>query len=182
MDRISHLVKKFKSGCSSYCKKNKCTVHDLCIDFTLKQCNLSDALRVAALSCDKDGKRHPHQYRITTWNPLSREMLAEALAMKYKEINKAIDFDELLNILKSIKIRGIGELTNYDVALRIGMYKGMLPQKIYLHAGTREGAKNILKKKRLSRQFITKDELPEPLQNLECWQIEDFLCHFKNDF
>jgi hypothetical protein len=40
-------------------------------------------------------------------------------------------------------IPGIGELAVYDTALRIGARLGLEPAKVYLHAGTRAGAKAL---------------------------------------
>ncbi|MEK7411500.1 MAG: hypothetical protein AAB327_09000, partial [Actinomycetota bacterium] len=38
----------------------------------------------------------------------------------------------------------LGPLYVYDTALRIGAKKGQMPKVVYLHAGTREGAKKLV--------------------------------------
>lgn len=50
--------------------------------------------------------------------------------------------------------------------------------KVHLHAGTRKGAA-ALNPAFAGRDYLDKDELPEPLRELEPYQIEDFLCIFK---
>jgi hypothetical protein len=48
-------------------------------------------------------------------------------------------FDELFQMVDNAigGIHGIGPLTVYDTACRIGEYLNLKPEKIYLHAGTR---------------------------------------------
>jgi hypothetical protein len=69
-----------------------------------------------------------------------------------------------------------GELTVYDAALRIGTYRELKlePKEIYLHAGTRKGAKTLGFKGR--RRSIRLDELPKAFYRLKPYQIEDCLC------
>jgi hypothetical protein len=40
-------------------------------------------------------------------------------------------------------VPGVGELTVYDTALRIGAKLGFARERVYLHAGTRQGAKRL---------------------------------------
>jgi hypothetical protein len=42
-----------------------------------------------------------------------------------------------------MNIKGFGELAVYDCSLRVGSYLNLLPDKIYLHAGTRKGAEAL---------------------------------------
>jgi hypothetical protein len=74
-------------------------------------------------------------------------------------------------------IPGVGELYVYDTALRIGAKLGVSPEMVYLHAGTRKGAKNLGFKSSCDTISIT--ELPRALHKLEPREIEDLLCIYK---
>ena len=89
-------------------------------------------------------------------------------------------FDEILNIVNENKVKWFGILSVYDTALRIGMYFNIYPQAVYMHAGTKEGAKNLgLNTK---RKYIPKDEFPLSFKVLKPYEIECVLCIYKDDF
>jgi len=67
-----------------------------------------------------------------------------------------------------------GELTVYDTALRIGAYLRIEPEKVFLHRGTRDGAKALGFKG--GKRSIRLDELPKAFHGLKPYQIEDCLC------
>ena len=73
---------------------------------------------------------------------------------------------------------GIGELTIYDTATCIAIPKGMHPDRVYKHAGTREGANalGVRGKTPGKEQFVS---ICKAFERLEPMQIEDFLCIFK---
>lgn len=102
--------------------------------------SLPEAIREAALCCLPDGKRHPHQYRIPGNVLVRTEMALQALAA---DIATSENFDDLHSVVwAAIKpIRGVGELATYDIAHRIGAYLRLKPELVYLHRGTRDGAK-----------------------------------------
>jgi hypothetical protein len=95
-----------------------------------------------------------------------------------RKITNAKDFDELFDIIKTNRPKGAGELITYDVALSIGYYLKLYPEKVYVHAGAKKGLENILNRK-YHGDRINKNELPEPFCscNLDCILLEDFLCH-----
>ncbi len=141
------------------------------------QKSLYHAIWIAALSINNLQKRHPHQYK------LKEDVLknfAEALLLKEKSIEMAESFETIYNIVKNTGAVtfGVGEMLIYDTAERIGNYKGLFPQKIYLHAGTRKGAEILLGK--IQSETITKNQLPEEFSSLTCSEIEDVLCMYKN--
>lgn len=123
------------------------------------------------------GKKNSHQNRIPK----------ETLENFKKEIKKQKDtilncrtFDELLEISENSSVKGIGPLAEYDIAFRYGRQTGIYPDKVYLHAGTREGAKELGIVKR-GAKYLTKEELPAYLKEIESWMVEDFLCVKKDD-
>jgi hypothetical protein len=74
-------------------------------------------------------------------------------------------------------IRGLGHLYTYDTALRIGAKLDLLPEKVYLHAGTRKGAKALgLDWKARALEVAS---IPDELHELEPREIEDFLCIYE---
>lgn len=97
------------------------------------------------------------------------------------KIEKCVHFDELFSLVEKLllPIKGIGELYVYDTTLRIGANLNLLPTKIYLHAGTRTGAKRIGFQG--TKKAIEVSELPPVLQQLKPFEIEDVLCIFKNE-
>lgn len=149
------------------------------IQYTLDQPNLSKAIEVAALCINKENKRHPHQYRI----PLKvlRATQDELLLLSGK-IRKVRSFDQLYNLISALDVYGLGELTRYDIATRIGAFLNLFPDRIYLHAGTRVGATRLLGK--INKPYLLKSDLPAPFQirSISCAEIEDILCIYKDQF
>jgi len=127
---------------------------------------------------------HPHQRRI------GYKVLEQFYVEKISRIDPvyftgAKSFDEIYNIIwkEACQSERIGQLATYDIALRIGYCLGKYPDKVYLHQGAKEGARLLLKweGKRLTGRFMRKEEFPEALQQLECHDIEVFLCVSKKD-
>jgi hypothetical protein len=74
------------------------------------------------------------------------------------DLQRCRDFDDLLILLEETvgEISDIGPLYEYDTALRIGSFLDRQPERVYLHAGTREGAKIF----GLDGRSIEKSDLP----------------------
>jgi hypothetical protein len=110
---------------------------DTWIDFAVAQPTLKDAIIVSALCINDRNKRHPHQYRI----PQSVvEQARDELLLRIRKIRSSKDFHELYTIVTELSIYGLGPLTAYDIANRIGAFLKLFPDRVYLHAGTRVGA------------------------------------------
>lgn len=159
-------------------KKRKQNDPDSWVEHAKNQKNLSAAIKVSALSVNERGKRNPHQRFATRWIPTALNDFASELSKFEVEIKKAKTFDQIHDIVSKVKIKGISDLAIYDTAMRIGMYREIPPDKIFLHAGTRRGAEKILG--RIDRPFILAKELPVEFHNIPCWQIEDILCIYKH--
>lgn len=140
------------------------------------QRSLADAIREAALSRLPRGKRHPHQQRIPLRVLQKAERRLQAIAERLKQ---ARSFAELYGLVEQQigSIRGIGELAIYDIAHRIGAFLKHDPESIYLHAGTRQGARalNLCGKKLEIRQ------LPSEFHQLSASEIEDCLCIYESE-
>ena len=76
-------------------------------------------------------------------------------------------------------MRGIGELAVYDITCRIGAFLDIRPERIYLHAGTRDGARAL--GLGLRGASVRKADLPGDFGRLSPAEIEDCLCIYKSD-
>jgi hypothetical protein len=91
------------------------------------------------------------------------------------------DFEDLhRRVDKAIgSIRGIGALAVYDAALHIGAYLRNLPDRVYLHCRTRDGARALGLD--ASQHSLPPEAFPAEFQRLEPWEIEDVLCIYQPD-
>ncbi len=139
------------------------------------QGSLEGAIREAALSLLPSGKRHPHQRRIPLRVLQSAERRLQGIAGQLKAAQSFVELHRLIE--RHIRpIRGIGDLAVYDIAHRIGAYLRREPEAVYLHAGTREGARALS----LGGKTIDVRELPASLRKLSAAEIEDCLCIYKD--
>lgn len=139
--------------------------------------SLELALHYAAFALDHRDppKRYAHQRRIRL-APMRRAY--KFLSRSSAELKGCRTFDALHNFLANAfsKIRGLGPLYTYDTALRIGFFLKFEPELVYLHAGTRDGARAIgIRNARVAEI----DMLPSELRVLAPHEIENFLCIFK---
>ena len=135
--------------------------------------NLTEAIRHATGSV---GKVPNHQRRV------GRAILTQAcerLLQHQDEIQACKSFAELIGLIErhTADIHRFGTLAVYDTACRLGLSLGLLPEVVYLHAGTKKGA-NALGLD-TSRGYLEMDELRRPFRLLEPWECEDFLCIYK---
>jgi hypothetical protein len=136
----------------------------------------SEAIRKAALCVLPSGKRHPHQRRI----PKSVLEQAEArLQAIVPRLAKARDFAVLHRLVeqRSGRIHGVGALTVYDIAHRLSAYFRKAPDLVYLHAGTRIGARVF----DVSGESVNPESLPGVFRRLTSAEIEDCLCIYKDE-
>ena len=145
------------------------------LDWFIRQPTLRDAIKNAALARNSKGKRYSHQRRIR------RAAIQEALSIlphESKRIERCRTFAELFKLINALEgVPGIGELYVYDTSLRIGAKLDLFPKKVYLHAGTRLGARAL--GLRVSAT-LDASELPKQFRVLKPHEIEDVLCIFKD--
>ncbi len=136
----------------------------------------SAAIRKAALSELPSRKRHPHQRRIA--EALLERAEARLLAIGRK-LARAADFSALHRLVEGElgNIKGIGALAMYDIAHRIGAHFGQAPRLVYLHAGTRIGARAF----NISGDSFDPSILPKAFSRLTPAEIEDCLCIYKDE-
>jgi hypothetical protein len=147
---------------------------------------LEKAIETAALSEDENGEIYDHQRRPHYVWPDAYPAAASALARAVEKINDCKNFDELHCVIEAVLKDTFGrgsnkELYAYDVAFRIGAWMGLLPDKVYLHAGVRKGAEALGMQTR-GRRTIQITELRPQLRSLPAWQLEDILCIYAKRF
>lgn len=139
--------------------------------------SLEAAVAMATACTNERGKRHSHQRRIPGASLKAMHRKVSAL-----DLLRSKSFDDLheaiLNATASIRM--IGPLTVYDVAARIGAYLELAPKHVYLHAGTREGAKAL--GLGAGRSRIEQSDLPPEFGRLTPAECEDVLCIYKELF
>src|SRR6476661_4525900 len=159
---IEDLVEAFKEHCVPKILAEQ--------KFYKNQPSPGEAIRVAC------AKGHSHQRRI----PKSSLRIAKKrLLRKELQLSTCSSFNQLYEAVNT-EIRSIykiGDLTVYDIAHRIGLHLGanLKPKDVYLHRGTREGAK-ILGLVERGQKKINGSDLKDPLKGLEPQIVEDFLC------
>lgn len=127
------------------------------------------SIETAAMARLPNGKRHSHQYRIPS---AVLENVKNNLLQRQGELERSANFDDIYRIVEECRVPGFGELAIYDTALRIGVRLGKLPNRVYLHAGTRKGLKALGLD--AGRKSIELAELPQPLRELSASGLEDF--------
>ena len=114
------------------------------LEFFRRMRSVRDAIHHAALAIDGRGKRFSHQRRI----PASALVKAESLlADSTRWLKRCSAFHELHTFLARLfePVHGLGELYVYDTALRLGSFLNLRPEYVYIHAGTRSGARARLR-------------------------------------
>jgi hypothetical protein len=147
------------------------------IDWFSRQPSLDAAIEKAALAVNSRGKRYSHQRRLTK---AALKHALRALLDKSGAMEQARDFDKLFKIIGAAvkSIQGIGELYIYDTSFRIGAKLNLFPKKVYLHAGTRAGARALGLNHRAHALSVS--ALPKEFRALEPHELEDVLCIFKD--
>jgi hypothetical protein len=169
LNSLSGIVKDYISNWRDIAKKE--------LRHFSGQRTLEDAIELAALARGPNGEKLSHQWRIpASVLKKSHQRLRAAIC----EIRRTRPFEELHQlILKKIgSIHGIGELMVYDTALRIGAKLGREPSEVFLHAGTRVGARKLGLD--ISRETIGMSELPPLLRKLKAREVESLLCMYKD--
>ncbi|MEK5331403.1 hypothetical protein [Lysinibacillus sp. FSL W8-0992] len=136
--------------------------------------------RLVGWAIGPDKKTQCHQKRITLE---AKGKLEKHLLSIYHQIPTLKDFEELMKLIRIKGIKGIGGLTVYDTAERIGYAFGLYPTKVYLHRGTRTGAINLLGRKAVrGRKYLYMHEFPVEFQILTPREMENCLCIYKDTF
>lgn len=134
-------------------------------------------IEFAAWGKRPNGEWHPHQYCVAK---AARRALCGKLKKREADLRAAGSFEELITIVTECTVPGIGPLTVYDAATRIGAYRRKEPKFVYLHAGTAKGAKALGWP--TDRPTLTMGEVSPPFRKLLPREVEDCLCLYRHDF
>lgn len=150
-------------------------------DTWLRDCrnakDFTSAVEMAGMSRDLDNDKHPHQFRVP--NDVLRKF-TDRLLRQSEAMLLCKSFEQLQKIVVSCRVKGIGTLTIYDTAQRIGANIGIEPRRVYLHQGTKVGAERYFQRT-LSADSVDKSEFKE-FSKMSCAAIEDIMCIYKDEF
>jgi len=138
--------------------------------------SLDKAVSHAALAENGKNKRYSHQRRIRR---APMEQAKKILLDQANHLSTLKPFDQLHAYLSKLllPIPGLGKLYVYDTAFRLGAHLKILPSTVYLHAGTRMGARAL----GLTGEEIQIEDLPTALRILKAHELEDFLCIYARE-
>jgi hypothetical protein len=125
---------------------------DTWVEHCVSQKDLKNTIIYAALSENHLGKRNAHQKRL---KKLNLEKFSSNLVNNIKKIENALTFDELLKIVERYKTKGVGELTCYDAANRIGAKLGLSTRLNLLTRRNEKGSRKADREK-IERQVYKK--------------------------
>lgn len=169
-------------------------------DQVIEYCRRAPHFRLAVAraveSRDALGKHHNHQSKVDIG---ARRMFGRRIVSRRSRIyaimrdDGADKFDALHDLFDTIKPYGIGPVTVYDVAVRIGAYLKVEPQSVYMHAGVRQGCRALAEA--LGRRHgashldgewrtdrVALPRFPAPLDRMNADDVEDILCTYREVF
>ena len=119
------------------------------------------------------GRRHPHQYRI-------RQIALQEAAMTLDAIEfpTSGSFHDLYIVVHTVvrDISGIGPVTTYDVARRIGLILGLEPEYVYLHSEPKKTARAM----GIRGNWVPQNQFCGEFHRLTAAEIEDCLCVYRD--
>lgn len=148
---------------------------DTVVDFCVKSASFEEAVRRACACRNELGKKHNHQSKVRDVN---LQRFAELILCNINP-DFVLNFDHLFDHLGQILPWGIGPVTHYDVATRIGAYLKMEPEQLYLHAGVLDGWKLLHPMNVRWPERMPRYSWPAALRVLPADQVEDLLCAYR---
>lgn len=174
LDTLSAIVRDWKWR---FIEGESARFRDEVVEYCREAEDLVEAVERAVLSRRPNGKMHNHQSKVKQDDRLR---FGYRIIRKLENDGPPDGFDELYDWLGECKVKGIGPVTHYDVATRVGAYLGLQPLRLYLHAGVLEGWKalDLPVEKRWGGR-VPVGEWPKPLQALPADEVEDLLCCYR---
>jgi hypothetical protein len=142
--------------------------------------SFEEAVWIACESRRRSGKMHSHQTKVPKD---ARREFGYRIIRGFFDLSLT-DFDQFHDFLWDIKPIGIGPLTTYDVAIRVGAFLNLEPDAIYLHTGARLGWEALLGYRVMgpppgAPYRAPRSTWPVPLRALSADMAEDFLCTYR---
>lgn len=156
---------------------------DPAVAYTAKSKDIFEAIQRACDSKGEDGKTFFHQGRV--W-PVNRQALAERMKTDekhYHTLRESKSFVEMFQYVDMVcdEVKGIGEVTKYDVASRLAAYLDLEPTRLYFHAGVSVGLKALGIELPRGRKYLKRKELPEFFHDKNLDLLESFLCGYRSE-
>jgi hypothetical protein len=126
---------------------------------------------------DDEREVDPHQRRLNGYVYDEVKEVLEAMGLGI--FVKCPSFSHIFTHINNCRVSGFGRLAVYDAALRVGAMHGMYPADVYVQQGSEEGAKK-LGLEIGDKNIVKYANLPAPLKRLDPFEVENFLCIFKN--
>lgn len=168
-------------------------------DQVIEYCRRAPSFHVAVARAvearDADGKHHNHQSKVDIG---ARRLFGKRIVTRRNAVRRLVAkedadkvFDLLHDLFDEIKPYGIGPVTVYDVAVRVGAFLGIEPTSVYMHAGVRQGMKTMVAAMpdwwehsgepwRADR--VSVKVFPPPLNSMRADDVEDILCTYREVF
>lgn len=144
------------------------------IRFYRSQPNLAVVIELASAGTKPNGRRDSHQRWLRDhWIAEIRTELEDV----FTDLENCCSFEALFAIVEGA-VKSQRELMVYDTALRIGAFLGLLPRRVYLHRGAKEGASYLGV---TGKRSAPRSDFPAEFQRLKCYELEDCLCFARND-
>ncbi len=177
---------------------------DQVIEYCRDASKFSEAVRRAVEARDANGKHHNHQSKVDI--TARRKFGATIISLK-GQVKRSVQwndanpvktgydddaFDMIHDLFDEHKPYGIGPVTVYDVAVRVGAYMGIEPAKVYMHAGVKQGivalgtgldnkaGRRLLDAAKLKR--VPLYLFPKDWRGERADDIEDMLCTYREVF
>ena len=127
------------------------------------------------------GVIHPHQRRL---GRARLALCAATLGGITAELARAETFFDLHRAIHRAftMLQGVGELAPYDATDRLAHHLGLAPTLVYLHTGSRIGARRLMggRLPRHEAWSVFRRDMPEGLRALDERELEDVLCIYKD--
>lgn len=112
------------------------------------------------------------------------KQVRDNLLKRINDVLQARTFDDLIAVVSQCKVRGFGELSIYDTAMRIAAHMNIHPDKVYLHAGASKGMEILEEKGYVQvgisqRKVVDMVQMPSSMQKLGAAETEHCLCSMK---
>ena len=141
----------------------------------------AEAVWIACASKRRSGRMHTHQTKVSID---ARREFGWAIIDQYPDPGcYPATFAEFHDTLWEIRPPGIGALTTYDVATRVGAWLRIEPVHIYLHTGARLGWEALMGIHARAYGLTSRvppERWPVPLRQLSADMAEDFLCTYRD--
>ncbi len=127
---------------------------------------------------------HARYFRLNL-STAAQQAVIHALRERANDLGNARTFNEIFIIISQIEIRGFREMGKYDISWYLAAQMGIEPEMVYLHRGTRVGARELgyLQNVRYVRvNVLSQIEGCASLLQLSAQEVENLLCDYHKEF